>query len=297
MKTIQLLSVILISLFTTNEILFSAEISPELPNSPPKTSESVPDGDLKQPAVGLDPGNRDKRSEKKKKVRRRTKRRCQSSANSSYRRMLARWRSIPRIPKIQYRDGLRDLTVLAVNTGERIRIFPYLSDGELDPEVFPLLARFFRDKHTDAEHSVDRRLIKLLYKIADRFKARQVNLISGYRESAGETMESNHSRGLALDIMIPGTKLGAVAYYARTLGHVGVGFYPTSGFIHLDVRTGPSYFWVDRSGPGKPSCLVRIQSKFAAKMDKRWKTKFDNPRRHKNKRGRLLGATETKKVL
>jgi hypothetical protein len=78
---------------------------------------------------------------------------------------------------------------------------------------------------------------------------------------------------------------------------VGVGFYPTSGFVHLDVRKGPSFYWVDRSGPGKPSCLVRIQSKFAVKMDRRWKPGFDKPRRHKNKRGKLLGAIEIKKVL
>ena len=69
---------------------------------------------------------------------------------------------------------------------------------------------------------MDQRLVKLIYKIADRFKARQVNLISGYRESVGETVEGNHGLGRAADIMVPGIKLGAVAYYARTLGHVGV---------------------------------------------------------------------------
>jgi uncharacterized protein YcbK (DUF882 family) len=297
MKTAQFLSIVLILLLITNNILFGAEVPAEPPNKLPKASENVPEGDLKQPASGLDPDNRNKRSEKKKKIRRRTRRRCQSSVSSSYRKMLSRWRSTPKIPKIQYRNGLRDLALYAVNTGERVRFFPYLPDGELDPEVLPLLGRFFRDKHTDAEHAVEPRLIKLLYKIADRFKARQINVISGYREVVEETNESNHSRGLALDIMIPGTKLGAAAYYARTLGHVGVGFYPTSGFIHLDVRTGPSFFWVDRSGPGKPSCLVRVHSEFAAKMDRRWKPKSDVPRRHKNKRGRLLGAVETKKVL
>jgi hypothetical protein len=32
---------------------------------------------------------------------------------------------------------------------------------------------------------------------------------------------------------------------------VGVGFYPNSFFVHLDVRKGPSAFWIDYSGPGE----------------------------------------------
>ena len=34
----------------------------------------------------------------------------------------------------------------------------------------------------------------------------------------------------------------------QVLGFVGVGVYPVSGFVHLDVRE-RSYFWVDTSGP------------------------------------------------
>ena len=40
-------------------------------------------------------------------------------------------------------------------------------------------------------------------------------------------------------------------YFRRTFQHVGVGYYPNSSFVHLDVRDGPSAFWIDYSGPGQ----------------------------------------------
>jgi len=38
--------------------------------------------------------------------------------------------------------------------------------------------------------------------------------------------------------------------YLRTLPGVGVGYYPNSSFLHLDVR-GRSTHWVDYAGPGE----------------------------------------------
>jgi hypothetical protein len=37
---------------------------------------------------------------------------------------------------------------------------------------------------------------------------------------------------------------------ARSLGAAGVGYYPTSRFVHVDVRDEP-YQWTDTSGPGE----------------------------------------------
>ncbi|MCP4674970.1 MAG: YcbK family protein [Deltaproteobacteria bacterium] len=207
-----------------------------------------------------------------------------------YRRMVRRWQKVPKIRKPRFREGFRDLTVYAVNLGKRIRVFPYLPDGSLDPDAINEFQSLFKDKDSGKEHPIHPRLIKLLYKLADRFKARQINLISGFREGPQEKSEGKHTRGLAADIMIPGVSLGAVARAARRFGHVGVGFYPRSGFIHLDIRDGPSFFWVDRSGPGKPGCLRRIMAEAGAKFDRRWKPKKDEPKRHVNRKGKPLGA-------
>jgi len=37
----------------------------------------------------------------------------------------------------------------------------------------------------------------------------------------------------------------------RTFDKVGVGYYPNSSFVHLDVRKDHSAFWIDYSGPGE----------------------------------------------
>ena len=205
--------------------------------------------------------------------------------------MLENWKKPPKIPKPAFRDGFRDLALYAVNHGERLRFFPYLSDGTLDMTHMPEIQHLFRDKESDAEHEIHPRIVKLLYKIADRFEAKQINIISGYRESTNESGESNHTKGQAVDFMIPGIALGAVAKAARSFGHVGVGFYPRSGFVHMDIRDGPSFFWIDRSGPGQNSCLVRIMPGASAKFDRKYRPEHDEPERRKNRKGEWLGAT------
>jgi hypothetical protein len=32
---------------------------------------------------------------------------------------------------------------------------------------------------------------------------------------------------------------------------LGVGYYPNSSFVHLDIRKGAKAFWIDYSGPGE----------------------------------------------
>jgi uncharacterized protein YcbK (DUF882 family) len=205
--------------------------------------------------------------------------------------MVRNWQRVPGIPKPRWRDGFRDLTIYSVNHGERIRVFPFLADGTLDPDAVGAISGILRDKNTDSIREVHPRLIKLLYKLAVKFDARQVNVISGYRAPKGEEGGGHHADASAVDITFPGVKLAALAKAARRLGHVGVGYYPTSGFIHLDVRSGRSYFWADRSGPGKPSCLFAVMKDAAGKLDARWSPGDDEPEPARNKAGELLGVT------
>src|SRR5690606_27254292 len=78
--------------------------------------------------------------------------------------------------------------------------------------------------------------------------------------------KSNHGYGRAMDIVVPGVADEDVASFARQMGFVGVGIYPTSGFVHVDTRP-RSYFWVDRSGPGRRKRTVPILRSLAAKVD------------------------------
>jgi len=77
---------------------------------------------------------------------------------------------------------------------------------------------------------------------------------------------SNHGKGRAVDMVVPGVPDEEVARYARETGFVGVGVYPTSQFVHVDVRP-RSYFWVDFSGPHMKNRERGILGDLAARSD------------------------------
>jgi LysM repeat protein/uncharacterized protein YcbK (DUF882 family) len=97
-----------------------------------------------------------------------------------------------------------------------------------------------------------RRLVEMLARISDHFGGRTITIVSGYRNAGGSTREtSRHTRGHALDLRIQGVPATALRDYVRsTFRNVGVGYYPRSGFVHLDVRDRNTY-WVDWSGRGE----------------------------------------------
>lgn len=77
---------------------------------------------------------------------------------------------------------------------------------------------------------------------------------------------SNHNIGRAVDFVVAGANNDDVAKMMRSFGFVGVGIYPVSGFMHLDVRHS-SYFWIDRSAPGKRNRESGIFPELAKESD------------------------------
>ena len=59
--------------------------------------------------------------------------------------------------------------------------------------------------------------------------------------SDGVAKASLHTFGKAIDIRLPGRKLSGLRTAALSLQMGGVGYYPSSDFIHLD--TGRVRFW------------------------------------------------------
>jgi hypothetical protein len=59
-------------------------------------------------------------------------------------------------------------------------------------------------------------------------------------------------KGLACDFRVAGVSNTELRdYLRRNFDKVGVGYYPNSSFVHLDVRKDHSAFWIDYSGPGE----------------------------------------------
>lgn len=138
--------------------------------------------------------------------------------------------------------------VLRPVRGEVGSLTPASSEGGFDTVALAAAARALAHHEDGSEHPIEPRLIELVYQAARHFRAPYVIVISGYRPGRAS---SRHAHGRAIDLVLPGVPDRRLASWARRLGYVGVGIYPVSGFVHLDVRE-RSYFWSDASGPGEP---------------------------------------------
>jgi LysM repeat protein len=97
---------------------------------------------------------------------------------------------------------------------------------------------------------IDPQLIRLVAKISDTFGGRPIQIVSGYRLES-YAWQSRHKTGHALDFAIAGVPNSALLDFVKGFARVGIGYYPNSHFVHLDVREQWTY-WVDYSGPGEP---------------------------------------------
>jgi hypothetical protein len=136
------------------------------------------------------------------------------------------------------------------------------------------MAHLLREPWSGNEHPIEPRLVDLVYRVQAQFKAQEIRVVSGYRTPHGGG--SNHGRGRAIDLVVPGVADQEVAKFARELGYVGVGVYPSSGFVHLDVRE-RSYFWVDASGPGRRNRERGVFSDLAQRSDQQAAARGDRP--------------------
>ncbi|MBX3227977.1 MAG: YcbK family protein [Labilithrix sp.] len=164
-------------------------------------------------------------------------------------------------------SGRPQLVLQALNTTDRVTLTAHSERGGFSAEDLDRAAHVLRDTRSGNEHPIDPHVLDLVYRIATHFQTAEVRVISAYRTPRGAS-RSNHGSGRAIDCVFPGTTDEEVAKLAREEGFTGVGTYPVSGFVHLDVRD-RSYFWVDSSGPGKRNRTRGILGDLAAKSDQR----------------------------
>jgi uncharacterized protein YcbK (DUF882 family) len=128
----------------------------------------------------------------------------------------------------------------------------YWAKGKYRPEGLHEIDRILRDHRTGEVHAMDERLLDLLFALQSRTGRRdKFHVISGYRSPATNAMlnarspgvakHSYHMQGMAIDIRLPGYDLNKLHQAALALKAGGVGCYPASNFIHVDV--GPVRRW------------------------------------------------------
>jgi uncharacterized protein YcbK (DUF882 family) len=132
---------------------------------------------------------------------------------------------------------------------ERIRLVD--AHGRVRRVAVDRLKHLMRPKSSRKKLEPHRRLVSLLAQVSDHFGGRTIQIVSGYRLTGGNTRESSrHVSGDAMDLRVQGVPVEVVRDYCRTFGHVGVGYYPRTHFVHLDVRRESAY-WVDWAAAGE----------------------------------------------
>lgn len=140
------------------------------------------------------------------------------------------------------------------HTGESIHI-KYREGNTYLPEAIDQLNHFLRDHRTQDDADYDPREFDLLHALMEKLHKPNgvIDIICGYRTEesneflrtraavTGVAEHSQHILSKAIDIRVPGVKTLKLRNTALSLGMGGVGYYPTSQFVHVDV--GPVREW------------------------------------------------------
>jgi uncharacterized protein YcbK (DUF882 family) len=147
----------------------------------------------------------------------------------------------PTPPEPEYR-----LRLYHTHTDERIDVVYRQGDQYILPAL-TRLDQFLRDHRTGDVIELDRRLFDLLHDLTVALgrPETEIDIVCGYRTpwsneflrrtTPGVASHSLHMAGEAIDIRIPGVSTAELRDAALGLGRGGVGYYPESHFVHVDV--------------------------------------------------------------
>jgi uncharacterized protein YcbK (DUF882 family) len=151
-------------------------------------------------------------------------------------------------------DGQKyELKLALARTGEVIDVVYRVGDTYI-PGALNQLDEFLRDSHNDEVAPYDPRTFDLLHTVLAKIGRTNsvVNILSGFRSqetndelrASGTTNAAEHSQHIlakAMDIRVAGVSAAMLRDAALSLAAGGVGYYPASQFVHLDV--GPLRQW------------------------------------------------------
>jgi uncharacterized protein YcbK (DUF882 family) len=145
----------------------------------------------------------------------------------------------------------RSLSFRNTHTNEKLTI-TYKVNGRYDDEALKKLNHVLRDWREDQATSMDPHLLDLIWDVYRDVEATEpIAIVCGYRSpgtnamlrrrSSGVAKFSQHMLGKAMDFYIPGVPLEKLREAGLRAARGGVGFYPSSNFVHLD--TGSVRHW------------------------------------------------------
>lgn len=141
--------------------------------------------------------------------------------------------------------GCRTLALQSLHTGDRLKA-DYWVDGDYIPGALDGFNHVLRDHRSGEVARIEPKLYDLLNSLQERLESRSsFQVISGYRspqtnamlheKSSGVASKSLHMLGQAIDIRVPGCALDHLHASALAMKAGGVGYYPKSNFVHVDI--------------------------------------------------------------
>jgi uncharacterized protein YcbK (DUF882 family) len=139
----------------------------------------------------------------------------------------------------------RVLRLYNTHTGESIKSV-FWAEGDFIPDALVDINKLLRDHRSNTVATMDPKLLLLLDSVSAKFGGSEVlHVISGYRSpetnaklakaSGGVAKHSMHLDGKAIDIRLPGRDLAKLHKAALAMQGGGVGYYPSSQFVHMDT--------------------------------------------------------------
>ncbi len=145
-----------------------------------------------------------------------------------------------------------ELRLHHLHTGEDLDVVYRIGDIYI-PSAIARLNHFLRDHRTEEESHYDPREFDLLNSIVRTLGKKEIDIVCGYRTpwsnnflrtrsaNTGVAKNSQHTQARAIDIRIPGVTTRLLRQTALSFRAGGVGYYPVSQFVHVDV--GPVRQW------------------------------------------------------
>lgn len=139
----------------------------------------------------------------------------------------------------------RELRFLHTHTGERARV-TYFEAGRYLDDGLAELNHLLRDFRTGDIAPMDPALFDVLHRV-QRLSGSSgtFEIISGYRSPAtneslrkagrGVARQSQHTLGRAIDVRLTDVETAKLRDAGIAVGGGGVGYYPSSDFVHLDT--------------------------------------------------------------
>lgn len=151
----------------------------------------------------------------------------------------------PAIAAPRFDAGRRALAFHNLHTGENLDLV-YWSDGAYHPDALHQINHLLRDFRTGDVHPIAPQLLDLLVEVNGQLETTDpFEVISGYRspatnamlrhESEGVAKASLHMQGEAIDVRVADRSLAMLHKAAMGLRGGGVGYYPHSDFVHIDI--------------------------------------------------------------